>query len=102
MLWKQLNWIGLAAIMVTLSGCIGGEDAPTPSPIGMPNPASANCANLGGETVIETVGGGNQVGMCHLPDGRVCEEWALFREGVCEPADTARLSGVSANETNRA
>ncbi|WP_163311789.1 DUF333 domain-containing protein, partial [Enterobacter cloacae] len=25
------------------------------------------------------------VGMCHLPDGRICEEWALFRDNRCVP-----------------
>lgn len=89
MSWKQFKWIGLAAIVFALSGCLDKGTAPAPAPIGMSNPASDNCAELGGKTVIETIDGGDQVGMCHLPDGRVCNEWALYREGVCEPLDTA-------------
>lgn len=45
----------------------------------MANPASKNCIRLGGQLEIrrETAG---ETGYCHLPDGRVVEEWALFRE----------------------
>ncbi|AWN45804.1 DUF333 domain-containing protein [Methylobacterium terrae] len=43
------------------------------------NPASAYCTSVGGRLEIrkETKG---EVGYCHLPDGRVVEEWQLFRE----------------------
>ncbi len=43
----------------------------------MPNPASANCVRQGGRLSIQNESGG-QVGYCHLPDGRVIEEWLLF------------------------
>lgn len=44
----------------------------------MPNPASAYCEHNGGW--IETVNApGGQTGYCHLPNGAVVEEWALFR-----------------------
>lgn len=89
MSWKQLKWMGFAAIVGALSGCAEEDMTPAPDPVGISNPASDNCADLGGETVIETIAGGNQVGTCHLPDGRVCEEWALYRDGACEPAGTA-------------
>ena len=46
------------------------------------NPASVHCVELGGRLEIEN-GGGGSIGLCHLPDGSVCEEWALFRDGVC-------------------
>lgn len=49
--------------------------------IGMPNPASVNCIDLGGTLKIEMQEGG-EVGFCHLPNGSICEEWALFR-GEC-------------------
>ncbi len=48
----------------------------------MANPASTNCVNLGGSLEIREVAGG-QAGYCHMSDGRVCEEWALFRDGSC-------------------
>lgn len=51
--------------------------------VGIANPASTNCVALGGR--LEIVDGADgQFGLCHLPDGRVCEEWALFRDGSCE------------------
>ncbi|RJR12998.1 DUF333 domain-containing protein [Candidatus Parcubacteria bacterium] len=50
----------------------------------LPNPASVHCEEQGGELEIREEAGG-QVGYCHLPDGRTCEEWAFFRDGVCMP-----------------
>lgn len=55
----------------------------TPKPateptVGMANPASVHCVKAGGRVEIrkETAG---EVGYCHLPDGRVIEEWKFFR-----------------------
>ena len=49
---------------------------------GIANPASTNCVTLNGTLeIVDEVNG--QVGYCHLKDGRVCEEWALFRDGSC-------------------
>ena len=62
------------AASVTLAGCIE-EQAPA---IGAPNPASAYCVEQGGRLEIRRMPEGD-VGYCHLPDGRVVEEWALFR-----------------------
>jgi putative hemolysin len=49
---------------------------------GIANPASVNCENLGGTLEIVTDADGSQTGMCTLPSGAECEEWALFR-GEC-------------------
>ena len=69
--------------------------APQASPAAtanMPNPASVNCVeNLNGTLQIMN-GPNGQYGMCTLPNGTTCEEWALFRGEGCQP-------GVSANET---
>ena len=67
--------------------------APTPPPpvIGMANPASVDCARKGGETRIID-GPGGQIGVCAFPDGRRCEEWALFRDNRCVAA-RAPLAG---------
>jgi uncharacterized protein len=46
--------------------------------VGMANPASVHCGKLGGRVEIRKEAGG-EVGYCHLPDGRVIEEWKLFR-----------------------
>lgn len=55
----------------------------TPPKIGMPNPASVHCKDLGGTLEIRTGKDGGQFGVCTLPDGKVCEEWALFRDKKC-------------------
>lgn len=65
------------AACLAVTAC--GTSAPAASPaVGMANPASVHCARLGGRLVIEGTARG-QVGMCHLPDGSVQEEWALYR-----------------------
>ncbi len=46
------------------------------------NPASDNCKKLGGTLEIKDEMAG-QVGYCTLPNGKVCEEWALLR-GECK------------------
>jgi putative hemolysin len=54
------------------------------------NPASINCAKLGGRTEIKKDSAGNQYGVCVFPDGRSCEEWALFRDPAsCAPSGEA-------------
>lgn len=58
-----------------LSGCSSTEPSQEAT---IANPASEHCIKKGGkiEIVKETAG---EKGMCHLPDGTVVEEWALFR-----------------------
>ena len=53
--------------------------------IGLPNPASVNCETLGGTLEMKKDSNGNEYSMCHLKNGEVCEEWALFQRGKCEP-----------------
>lgn len=48
------------------------------------NPAYENCIKLGGTSETRKDAQGNETGWCHLPDGRVCTEWALF-DGKCPP-----------------
>lgn len=49
-----------------------------PPAVGAPNPASAYCVQQGGRVEIRTTAAG-EAGWCHLPDGRVVEEWTLYR-----------------------
>ncbi len=42
------------------------------------NPASTYCLETGGTSTLHTDQEGNTYGVCTLPDGTVCEEWALF------------------------
>lgn len=50
--------------------------------LNMSNPAAVNCANAGGVLTVAKQLNGGSVGMCQLPDGKRCEEWALMR-GAC-------------------
>ncbi len=81
----------LATVLLALAAC-SNQHATVEEPaaaassasIGMANPASVHCEKLGGKLAIHTAENGGQYGMCSLPDGRVCEEWALFRDGQCK------------------
>jgi len=69
-------------------------------PLQMPNPAAAYCEQAGGSTRnVETPEG--QAGFCDLPDGRSCDEWALFRSNGTEctgpPVSAGQFCGVSTN-----
>jgi hypothetical protein len=46
----------------------------------MANPASVYCEQNSGTLEIITDTSGAQSGICHLPDGTSCEEWAYFRK----------------------
>jgi putative hemolysin len=81
-MWKSLAIVALSA----LGACTSGQGEAQPArAVGMANPASVHCANLRGASEIRE-GPGGQYGMCRLPDGKVCEEWALYRDKVCQPA----------------
>ncbi|GBR14661.1 hypothetical protein AA105894_1137 [Asaia spathodeae NBRC 105894] len=46
----------------------------------MANPASVYCKEQGGKLEIRHEKEG-EVGYCHLPYGRIVEEWVLWRAG---------------------
>lgn len=62
--------------MLALAGC--ASPSPSKAPVGMPNPASVYCAEQNGKLEIRR-GPDGESGYCHLPDGRVIEEWEFFR-----------------------
>lgn len=70
----------LCALALATSACTPSESATKPASE-MANPASVNCTNAGGKLTITRTPQG-EFGMCQLPSGKVCEEWALFR-GEC-------------------
>ncbi len=53
----------------------------TADSVALANPASVACVNAGGKLISKQTKQG-EFGMCKLPSGKVCEEWALFR-GEC-------------------
>lgn len=72
--------IAMGLTLIALAGCASPPASqPSPAPIGMPNPASKYCTDQGGRSEIRREAQGD-VGYCHLPDGRIVEEWQLFRE----------------------
>ncbi len=80
--------LALAACSAPAEKPEAAEAAVAPSAVGMANPASVHCHKQGGSLEIRSDKDGGQYGLCTLPDGRVCEEWALFRDGKCEkPAE---------------
>ncbi|MBO1360665.1 DUF333 domain-containing protein [Acetobacter sacchari] len=64
-----------AAVACGIAGCGAAQH---PSAVGMANPASVYCHKQRGALEIRKEPDG-QTGYCHLPDGRIIEEWALFR-----------------------
>jgi putative hemolysin/predicted secreted protein len=55
-----------------------------PAPVGMANPASVYCRQVGGTTDIKKDASGGEYGMCTFNNGTSCEEWALFRGEGCK------------------
>ncbi|WP_323368404.1 putative hemolysin [Komagataeibacter medellinensis] len=61
------------------------QEQPAPqSRIGMANPASVYCQKRGGTLEMRHTAQGT-TGWCHLPDGTVVEEWALWRSHHSAP-----------------
>lgn len=93
---KRALW--LLALIVWLAACTAGSDSaaePTTAPIeptaAIANPASVNCAEVGGMLQIEARPDGAEFGVCYFDDNRQCEEWALLR-GDC-PVGGVKVTG---------
>ena len=80
------------AVLASLAACAPAKapEAPAPAapparpaPVGLTNPAAVACVDSGGSLVSYDTPEG-VVSYCKLPDGRQCEEWALFRDKTCE------------------
>jgi hypothetical protein len=79
---------GLGSILA-ISG-LGADASPAKATMG--NPATDNCARLGGRSVPTTTAAGAGAD-CVLPNGTRCEEWALFR-GQCGPATASMFPPI--------
>lgn len=82
-------------IVAALSGCSTAQKNEAEKPtLGMANPASTFCVEQGGKVEIKKEANG-EVGYCHLPNGQIVEEWALFRasQAKCVPEQAATLVG---------
>jgi len=83
---------GAAAVALAIAAC--GDKAPesasqqeppeglTKVPVERGNPASKNCRNMGGTTMIAKRPDGGEYGVCVFVNGGQCEEWAMLL-GFC-------------------
>lgn len=71
------------------------KDTKTDTSQTLANPASVNCAKVGGTTLIEN-GPNGQYGLCDFGDNMQCEEWALYR-GQC-PVGGVKTTGFDTIE----
>ena len=91
---KPLQLAGLILLsLAVLTGCtlFGGRATPTSIPdnpdgeedpfIGMPNPASFYCEEMGYQLELREDEGGDMVGYCIFPNGAECEEWEFLAGG---------------------
>jgi hypothetical protein len=62
--------------------------------LAMSNPATAACTRAGGTPSFVQTDKGEQ-GMCSLPSGLVCEEWAFFRGECVAASDKEKEPGVT-------
>lgn len=68
-------------LLISLAFCFSAcnQNSKKASSVNVANPASVYCVKKGGTIEIVKDESGGEVGMCHLPDGTVIEEWELFR-----------------------
>ena len=74
-----------AAISMALAGCAApAPPAPASRQVTLANPAAVACVQAGGRLEIERTPAGER-GICLLPGGLRCDEWAWFRKeaGAC-------------------
>lgn len=74
--------MALLLMLTALGSCTTQPEAapaapPSPPTAGMANPAAQYCIAQGGTLEIVR-GAGGEYGVCHLADGVVMDEWALF------------------------
>lgn len=85
--------------ITTFNNCIETPKEETKAPIAqMGNPASINCAKVGGNLVIQKRGDGGEYGLCYFEENRACEEWALMR-GDC-PLGGRKTTGYDTIDQN--
>jgi putative hemolysin len=85
---------------LALAGCAGVRPSEPPPPpgaappqrVGLPNPATVACSRAGGVPVTERGPDGAERGLCRLPSGQVCDQWAFFR-GECGTTPVDRRPG---------
>jgi hypothetical protein len=82
--------IYLIVAAIGLAGC-SSESSEVEKCDQIANPASEHCLKMGGRLEIRKEAGG-EVGYCHLPDGRIIEEWELLRKAM--PDNSFKPTGM--------
>lgn len=81
-----VNLLWTVTIIGVLSGCQQGEkttisqSSKIVKPLRIPTPASLYCIKKGGTLSMTHTEKKGDIGYCHLPDGRVVEEWTFFKQ----------------------
>lgn len=84
--------------IITFKDCVEGTQKETAPVVQIANPASVNCAKVGGNLVIQKRGDGGEFGLCYFQENRACEEWALLR-GDC-PFGGRKTTGYDSIDQN--
>lgn len=72
-----MKWM-IAMLPLAMAGCAQTQPTQPAHPVGMANPASVYCQQLGGTRVpIQSPQGVRTE--CKLPSGETLDEWALWR-----------------------
>lgn len=85
-MFDRLRATAFVAPFVLMLAAPAAAQAPAPAAqpvVAKPNPAAVNCRKLGGTSEITVNKRGQEWGWCKLPDGKVCEEWALLQDKIC-------------------
>ena len=89
----------LTLIVSALAASCSPRPATATAVTNIANPASVYCQENGGRTEFRQGATGGVAGLCVLPDGSTCDEWAYFR-GECGPAAPISLTpAVSVDQT---
>ncbi|MCX6781623.1 MAG: DUF333 domain-containing protein [Candidatus Magasanikbacteria bacterium] len=89
-------WVkhGNPSAAMPTTGCELRATSTEQNNVGMANPASVNCDEKGGNLEIKKDANGGEYGMCIFPDGKQCEEWAMFRGECPVGGETPRETSI--------
>ncbi len=102
---KTIAFASAAFALSALLACSPQTAAPqpkteleaNPAPIGMANPASVFCQEIGGQSQIEKDEDGHEHGICLLPNGQVMDEWTLYRAAQAANDETEAEEDAATN-----
>jgi len=98
---KKKIFIGLVVLsVIIIAGAIAFKltSPKTETKVGLPNPASVHCEEVGGTLDIRTDASGGQVGYCVFPDKTECEEWALLRNECTDTTPVTKTENTNADK----